>query len=148
MTGSELVAAIGAALAGVEGVRLAWVFGSRVSGRARVDSDLDIAVRFDAGLEPGGREAARRRLVAALSDELGALGERADVVDLDRADGAVAFEAVRRGDLALARSEAERVDAVARVARRYDDERGKRALFRRAAVAAARRLGEQADGRR
>lgn len=147
MSPSELVASVATALAGVEELRLAWVFGSRLAGRPRTDSDLDVAVRYDAGLDDAGREAARRRLVAALADALGAVGERADVVDLDRADVAVAFEAVRQGSLALARSEDERVEVVARVARRYDDERGKRELYRRAAVAAARKLGEEADGR-
>ncbi len=133
MTPEELTQCVGAALAGVEVVRVAWVFGSRIAGAATERSDLDVAVVLPRELDDAGRERVRRRIVAALTDAMGALGERADVVDVDRASSAVAFRAVRDGRRALARSESERVAAEVRIARRYDDEAPRREMFRRAA---------------
>lgn len=129
------------------GVRVAWLFGSQSRGQAKPDSDLDIAVGYDRALDGDAREALRRHIVAALADELGALGDRADVVDLDDCDSAVAFRAVSEGRLLLARTPADRVRAVAWVARRFDDEAPRRELFRRTALRAAASLGAR-DGRR
>ena len=137
----EPPAQIGAALRPIAVVRAAWLFGSRARGTARPDSDLDLAVVYPRELDDAGRERARREIVAALADALGAVGERADIVDLDDADSAVAFRAVTEGLLVLARSEPERVRAVSWIYRRYDDEAPRRALFRRAARAAAQRTG-------
>jgi hypothetical protein len=128
-------------------VRAAWLFGSQVTGRARPDSDVDIAISYDRALDSDGRETQRRSMVGALADALGRVGERADVVDLDDCDSAVAFRAVSEGTLLFTRSEADRVRVVARVARRYDDESPRRALFRRAALAVASATGPP-DGRR
>src|SRR5436190_586136 len=113
----DLPAAMVQALEPISAIRAAWLFGSQISGRARPDSDLDLA------------------------DALGTLGERADVVELDERDSAVAFRAVRDGNLLFARTEVGRVRTVARVARRHDDEAPRRELFRRAALAAAARMG-------
>ena len=128
-------------------IRAAWLFGSQASGKARADSDLDIAVCFERALDADAREALRRQIVAALADALGALGERADIVDLDDCDSLVAFRAVSQGTLLLARTAADRVRTVARVARRHDDEAPRRELFRKAALAAAARLGAGDDRR-
>ena len=138
-----LIAAMAAALAPLEGIRVAYLFGSRARGNAREDSDLDVAVsydpRFDA-TDDRAREAVRRAVVAALTDALGGVGERADVVDLDRADSAVAFRAICEGHRLLSRSESDRVRVEVRVGRRYDDDAPKRALFRRAAQDAVARM--------
>src|SRR5688572_8525455 len=88
---ADLIAAVRAALEPVDDIGVAYVFGSRVAGREHAGSDLDIGVRMQAGLSSAAREAVRRRVVGALTDALGAIGERADLVDLDRADPAVAF---------------------------------------------------------
>jgi HEPN domain-containing protein len=77
---------------------------------------------------------------SALSDALGALGERADVLDLAMAGSAIAFRVVRDGRCVLARDDGERVGLVARILRRYDDEAPRRALFVKAALAAGARL--------
>lgn len=135
----ELASSVGCALSRVPSVRVAFVFGSRVTGRARIDSDLDVAVVYDRTLTDREREAARRDVLDELAASLGALGERADVVDLDRCDSSVAFSAIKHGRLALARSEPERVRTVVAIARRFDDDAPKRALFRRAAVDAMKR---------
>jgi uncharacterized protein len=130
-----------AALLPLDAVRVAYFFGSRAEGGARPDSDVDIAVAFTPGASARAREDARRAIVGLVTDALGALGERADVVDLDAADSAVSFRAIKDGRLLFARTAEERVRAEVRVGRRYDDDAPKRALFREAARAAAARLG-------
>jgi predicted nucleotidyltransferase len=143
----ELVAAIHRALEPIEAVRVAYLFGSRARGAGRPESDLDLAVAFRPGTPDPEREAARRRIVTALAGALGAIGDRADVVDLERVDSGVAFAALRDGVRTLARSEPERVRLEAGIARRYDDEAPRRALFREAARRAGRALARKADGR-
>lgn len=55
-------------------------------------------------------------------------------MDLANADPAVAFKAIQ-GQLVLARDDAERRLLEVRIARRYDDDAPRRALYRRAARA-------------
>jgi predicted nucleotidyltransferase len=140
---ADLEQRLSRALAPIEDVRVAYVFGSRVSGRTHPASDLDVAVQFAPGVD---RRTARLRALGALADALGALGERVDLVDVEQADSAVAFRAIREGRCVLARDRRDRVSLEARIARRYDDDAPKRALFRGAAVEAAGRLGEQGRG--
>jgi predicted nucleotidyltransferase len=145
MSPDELAATMASALAPLDRVRVGYLFGSHATGRARQDSDLDVGVVYAPELDEEERERLRRELVALLTDALGALGERADIVDLDAASSAVAFRAISDGKRLFARTERERVAVEVRVARRYDDEAPRRALYRRAAVEAARRLGETPD---
>ena len=147
MQNEALLAKAGAALEAVPAVRVAYVFGSRVSGRARPRSDLDVAVLYDPRLDADGRETARRDVLAALTDAFGRLGELADIVDLGSSGAAVAFRAIRDGRCVLARERAERVRLEARLARRYDDEAPRRALIRRAATRAATEMGAGLPGR-
>lgn len=59
----------------------AWLFGSRATGRARPESDVDVAVLFPRALSAF--DAALRRGIVA--DELrGLLGLPVDVVDIER----------------------------------------------------------------
>lgn len=129
-------------------LRLAYLFGSRAKGQPREDSDLDIAVLWAEGLSPRDRDAAEEALRAALANELGALGERVDLLDLARAGSTIAFRVIRDGTLVFAVSPHARVNFEARTARRYDDEAPYRALFRAAARRAGARMGADADGRR
>lgn len=128
----KLVGDVGAALAPIAPVRVAWVFGSRVRGTSRPDSDLDVGVVFARGLDDQQRFDARLEVIAALTDALGGLGERADVVDLMDCDSAVAFAAVCEGRRCLERARDERVEAAVRIGRRYDDDAPWRALQREA----------------
>lgn len=121
------------------GVALAYLFGSRARGTARPDSDLDLAVLWDATLESRERAEREGELRSALVGALGPLGERADLLDLAAAGSAVAFRVIREGRLLACADDRARVAFVARVARRYDDEAPHRALFR----AAARRVGQK-----
>ncbi len=133
MTLDDLLKYVAAALAPLQEVRLAWVFGSQVRGGATPRSDLDVAVAFPRTADEAERERLRRRIVAALTDALGALGERTDVVDLERTSSSVAFRAIAEGRRVIVRSESERVACEARIARRYDDDGPRRELYRRAA---------------
>ena len=139
----ELIPQLASALAPLVQVRVAWVFGSRVRGAARPDSDLDLAVAFPRTLDDEGRFQARLQIVAAVTDALGALGERADVVDIDESDAAVAFAALSEGRLVLARSEDERVEAAVRIMRRNSDDLPRRLLFREAARRVALEMGQR-----
>ncbi len=122
------------ALSPLEAVRVAYVFGSTVSGTSRPDSDLDLAVALDVTLVARAKHRTLLAIVGALTDELGALGERVDVTDLAEADPAVAFKAIQ-GERVLSRDERERRLLEVLIARRYDDDAPRRALYRRAARA-------------
>jgi predicted nucleotidyltransferase len=139
-TRSELEVRVGEALAPLEEVRLVYLFGSQVTGGSSSRSDLDVAIHFDPGLDEASRARTKLRVIAVLTDTLGPVGERVDIVDLARASSAVAFRAIRDGVCVLTRDERERVRLEAYVARRYDDERPHRALFRDAARRVARQM--------
>lgn len=147
MTRDVLEISLKRALERVPQVVVAYLFGSRATGRARPNSDLDLAVQFAPGLDATGRERAVRDVLRELGLELGELGERGDVVDIARVGNAVAFRAVRDGRCVLCRDRAARVRLEATIARRYDDEAPYRELFRRAAARAGRRMAEAARGR-
>jgi uncharacterized protein YutE (UPF0331/DUF86 family)/predicted nucleotidyltransferase len=134
------LSALRAALSPLASLRAGYVFGSRVWGGARPDSDLDVGVVYAWGLGTSEREQARRHVLAQLSAELGELGERADLVDLYRTDSAVAFRAIREGVLVFARSSSDRVAVEVDVARRYDDEAPRRGC------STTQRLASPADG--
>jgi hypothetical protein len=125
----DLVEALRGALTPVPAVAAAWLFGSRARGTARVDSDLDIAVLFRPTLDIRQRHNATLDLLDALAAKLGSLGERADVLDLADAGAAVAFAAIRDGVCVVDRGDGVVVQTIARVARRYDDDAPRRALF-------------------
>jgi predicted nucleotidyltransferase len=143
-----LVEAVSTALADLDEVRLCWVFGSRIAGRPRPDSDLDVAVWLAPVDDERRRVEILRAVIDRLAHALGELGERTDVVELDRADPGVAFAAIRDGRLAIARSDRERVLVVARLSRAYDDDAPRRELYRRAAIEVGRRLAAEARGHR
>jgi predicted nucleotidyltransferase len=123
-------------------VRLAYLFGSRARGTARPDSDLDLAVYLSDATQAAERAALMLELLDALSRTLGPLGERVDLLDLDRVSSTVAFRVISDRRLVVCREPRERVTLEVRIARRYDDERPHRELFRRAARAAAERMAQ------
>jgi len=143
---SELTAAVATVAAAVPGLLVVFLFGSQLTGQTWAESDLDLGVRWTRGLPLEARIEAERGFAAALSERLGALAERLDLVDLDRAASSVAFRAIREGKCVWTRTEAERVRAVVRVSRRYDDEAPLRRLYRAAARAAVRRMNGDSNG--
>ncbi len=143
---SDIAAKIALALQTCEGARVAFVFGSFVVGGTWSESDLDIAVRWDKGFDATQRLDAHLKLIESLTAVLGPSGERADIADIDRVSSAVAFRAISEGLCVYAKSEAERVDAVVDICRRYDDDAPFRELSKEAASAAVARLKAVAHG--
>jgi predicted nucleotidyltransferase len=80
---------IARALEATPGVLFATLFGSRAAGRARADSDWDIAIYLDERLGSREREATRARLIAALEP-----ATRVDVVILNDAPALLARRAL------------------------------------------------------
>jgi len=95
-----------------------FLFGSQLTGRTWAESDLDLGVRWAPALGLEARIHAERAFASALSEQLGPLAERLDLVDLDRAASSVAFRAIRDGKCVWARNDPERVRAIVRVSRR------------------------------
>lgn len=141
-----MLRAIGEALESIDSVRIAYLFGSRARGTARPDSDLDLAIALSRGLGDTERGRIKLQIIDALTAALGALGERTDIVDLDRAGPAVAFAAIAGGHCVFVRDCADRVRLEARIARRYDDERPHRELMRAAALRVSERMKTGSHG--
>ena len=132
----DLAASLREALLPLTEVRVAYLFGSRApGGRPHAGSDLDVAVSFERGVD---RHVSEKKVYDALAAALGALGERADVLDLSQCGSAIAFKVLRDGIRLFARTEPERIALEARIMRRYDDDAPHRKLFQEA----AERLGK------
>jgi predicted nucleotidyltransferase len=95
------VTAIGRALAPLPEVRAALLFGSRATGRARADSDVDVAVLLDLDQAASDERQRFDRLLNALASEFSA--EKLDVVVLNNAPPALAFQVLKHGVVALER---------------------------------------------
>ncbi len=100
-------------------VQVAYVFGSRATGRARIDSDLDVAVLLARPLEA--RRSTAYRL--ALMNELGAALHRSDVdvIILNDASPLLAHRVLSKGRLAFERSKSARVRFQVKTAGLYSD---------------------------
>jgi uncharacterized protein len=140
---ADLAQGVATALAPIRQVRVAYLFGSRARLRARPDSDLDVALLLDSQLngqtQGGERAKVLLDVLEALASALGSVGERADLLDLDRASPTVGFRVIRGGVCVFSRTPQERIGLEAKIARRYDDTRPYRELFQ----TAARRIGER-----
>jgi uncharacterized protein len=97
----RLLEAIAAALRPLDEVRAAILFGSRATGRARTDSDIDVAVLLDPQLAPSQPYERLSRLIRALATELAA--DRLDIVVLNEAPPALAFQILKYGRVAFER---------------------------------------------
>lgn len=96
------------------GLDALWLIGSRATGRARADSDLDVAALFR--VRPAAEE------LLALQGELEIVAHMpVDVVDLDRASPILAMQVLRFGKLLVDANPRRRFDFVAHVPGRYDD---------------------------
>jgi predicted nucleotidyltransferase len=89
-------------------VRLALVFGSVAAGRARPDSDIDVAVSAGKPLSTGQR-------VALMQDLAEATGRPVDLVDLLSAGYVVMREAVTRGARVVPGTAADRARVLSRM---------------------------------
>ena len=126
-------------LAALPEVRLAYLFGSRVKGSSRPDSDLDIAILVDDRLAAGPGEINRtvRRLAGRLSGEIPS--EALDVVLLNTAPALLRHRVLREGLLLHARNETERVRFAVRAIRDYQDMEPRLAEHRRQRIARLKR---------
>jgi len=100
---ANLLGAIGGALEPLEEVRAALLFGSQATDRARSDSDIDVAVLVDPTCLERGSDKVLRSVIGALSRELAA--DRLDVVILNSASPALAFQVLKHGKVAFERDE-------------------------------------------
>ena len=108
-------------LRGESAVRLAWLFGSRVRGAARAESDVDVAVLVDDARADGADALrdTRRRLVPAMTRAV-----RSDLIDLvilNHAPPLLRHRVIRDGILLYARSDVERVRFMRRTLGEYLD---------------------------
>src|SRR5690606_16141240 len=83
-------------------VQAAFLFGSHATGRARADSDIDVAVLLDAEFAQANRAGSLRRVIESLAAHLAA--DRLDVVILNDAPPALAFQVLKHGKVAFERN--------------------------------------------
>jgi len=129
---------IALAVAETPGVLFATLFGSRAAGRARGDSDWDIAIYLDDALDARERDQIRSRLIAALEPAI-----RVDVVVLNDAPALLARRALD-GEALLVRDRRARVRFFVRTLAAAGDEAFWHDLHARARE---RRLSEGRYGR-
>lgn len=99
-TADRLSARLGDVLGDAPGVLVAYLFGSRATGRPRADSDLDVAVLLDSP------RADPPRLGADLQQAVAPL--RVDLVVLNGAPVTLAYRVLRDGRLVQCRDDAAR----------------------------------------
>jgi hypothetical protein len=98
---AALAGAIARAVQSLPDIRAAFLFGSHASGRARADSDIDVAVLLDADAARDDARLRLQRVLEALAGQLAA--DRLDVVILNDAPPALAFQVLKHGQLAFER---------------------------------------------
>jgi predicted nucleotidyltransferase len=130
------------------GVRLAYLFGSQAAGRARADSDVDVAVL----LRPDLSDDARFETRLALIGELGQLlrTDNVDLVVLNEAPPLLAYEVLHKGRVLYCADERERIEFQVRTLREYEDTEPLRRALDSALVERIRtgRFGKPVLGRR
>lgn len=108
-------------------VQAAYIFGSVASGRARPDSDVDIAVLVSGKILR--RDPFKYRL-ELISDLMGALKrDDVDVILLNQAPPLLAHRVLSKGKLILERSASARVAFQVRTVNRYLDTQPMRNLY-------------------
>jgi predicted nucleotidyltransferase len=106
-----------------------WLFGSEARGRARRDSDVDLAV-----LSP--QPISAERFLSARLDLEASLGRSVDLVDLRRASPILGRQVVRDGRLLVDRDPADRHVFAMLLPSRYSDLKISRGAAERALVEA------------
>lgn len=126
MSRQKLQTQIKKALEGDKDILFAYLFGSHASGRARPDSDIDVAVYLDPDCDLVGKQLA---LIEKLSKALGT--DRIDVVVLNTARPSLRNEVVH-GRLLLRRSRERHASFVSATLRIHWDFDHYRPLFTKA----------------
>jgi hypothetical protein len=117
--GDSATVRLGKALGELAEVRLAFLFGSRARGRAREDSDFDMAVLLDESAARADRGSTLRRLAARLGREVSST--LIDLVILNDAPALLRHRVLRDGILLVQRAPEERVRFTVETIRDYQD---------------------------
>ncbi len=88
-------------------IELAYLFGSRATGKTHKNSDVDIAIFPKEGLSSSARFRLRLQVTGAVMDALHE--DRVDVVDLQEASLPLRFRAIQSSQLLFSRNEKKRV---------------------------------------
>ena len=138
---AQICSAIAQTLDPLPEVRAALLFGSQAIGRARPDSDIDIAILLDPALAPPDTHSRLIRVLDALTTQLDA--DRLDIVFLNDAPPKLAFQVLAHGAVALERDPTDlhrfRVRTYSAHADREHVERFFREVIKRRALAEAKR---------
>jgi len=116
---SSITRAVSRCLAKRPEIQAAYVFGSVASGRARADSDVDVAVLIDRRVPPGRILKYRLKLMADLGTALHR--SDVDVVILNEASPLLAHRVLSQGTLVFERSAPARVRFQTKTASLYLD---------------------------
>ena len=116
---SSITRAVSRCVARRPEIQAAYVFGSVASGRARADSDVDVAVLIDRRVPPGRILKYRLKLMADLGTALHR--SDVDVVILNEASPLLAHRVLSQGTLVFERSASARVRFQTKTAGLYLD---------------------------
>ena len=116
---SSITRAVSRCVAKRPEIQAAYVFGSVASGRARADSDVDVAVLIDRRVPPGRILKYRLKLMADLGTALHR--SDVDVVILNEASPLLAHRVLSQGTLVFERSASARVRFQTKTAGLYLD---------------------------
>ena len=119
--------AVTSCLAARKEVLAAYIYGSVASGRARPDSDVDIAVLVSDKVMRGDSWKYRLELISSLMDAL--KRDDVDLILLNEAPPLLAHRALSKGKLVLERSASARIAFQVRAVNRYLDTQPMRNLF-------------------
>ncbi len=122
------------AVAKIPGIAVLVAFGSRATGKARPDSDLDVAVlpAEEEGLARGTHRRHRLRIAVAAALAHLASDERVDVVLLDEAPDTLRQRVMEHGRMVLCRDPAAWRRLRVRTMKEYGDREWARSVYRRA----------------
>lgn len=119
------LAALEAALLGIEEIEFAWLFGSRATGRHRPNSDVDLAIGLRGGGDLELMSDLHDRVVAAIDAVVPS--ERVDLIALsERTPPALRHQVFRHGRLLFAKERERLVRLRTLTAREWGDSEPKR----------------------
>lgn len=97
-----------------------YLFGSKITGFARKDSDLDVAVRFEKGLPP---EAERGKIYGYIFADLSSIfqAEKIDLTFIEEAPLHLQYKIVAEGELIFAKEKIQAFNFLEKIVNQYRD---------------------------